>query len=399
MKKTYIVSAKRTALGSFLGTLKNTHPSDLGAALVKAIIAETGVTEIDEVIIGSVLQAGIGQGIGRQVSIKGGVKVETPAHAINNVCVSGMKVVGNAMASIQSGQGDIILAGGTESMSMAPFVTNADIRNGTKMGDIKLNDHILADALLDVFEGYHMGITAEKVAEKYGITREEQDEFAIDSQKKAISAVDSGKFKAEILPITVKLGREEIIFDTDEYPNRGTSLEKLAKLRAVFQKDGTVTAGNASGINDGASMTLIASEDAIKKHNLKPLVEIVSFAQMGIEPEIMGLGPIGAVKLALEKAELKLSDMDLIELNEAFAAQALGVIKGLSQEHDLTKEEILARTNVNGGAIALGHPLGASGNRIIVTLIHEMIRQNKTYGLASLCAGGGMGTAVVLKRV
>jgi len=399
MKKVYIVSAKRTAIGGFLGTLKNEHPSDMGAALVKAILEETKLTYIDEVIVGSVLQAGIGQGIGRQVSIKGGIKPETPAHAINNVCVSGMKVVGNAVAAIQSGMADIILAGGTESMSGAPFVSANNLRVGNKMGDLKLNDHMLSDALLDVFEGYHMGVTAENIVRKHNITREEQDEFAINSQKKAIAAVDSGRFKDEIVPLTVKVGREEVQFDTDEYPNRTTSLEKLQKLKAVFEKDGTVTAGNASGINDGASMTLIASEDAVKKYNLTPLVEIVSYGQMGIDPAIMGLGPVGAIRIALDKAGLKLSDMELLELNEAFAAQALGVITELSQEHDLTKEEILDRTNVNGGAIALGHPLGASGNRIMVTLIHEMMKQQKTYGLASLCAGGGMGTAIILKRV
>ena len=397
MKKTYIVSAKRTAQGNFLGTLKNTHPSELGAAVVKAIIEETGVKQIDEVIVGSVLQAGIGQGIGRQVSIKAGVDVLTPAHAINNVCVSGMKVVGNAVAAIVSGNADVIIAGGTESMSMAPFVTATDIRGGNKMGDFKLNDHMMADALLDVFEGYHMGITAEKVAAKHGITREEQDQFAINSQTKAIAAVDAGRFKSQIVPLTVKVGREEVVFDTDEYPNRSTTLEKLAKLRPVFQKDGTVTAGSSSGINDGASFTMVASEDAVKNFGLKPLVEIIAFGQIGIEPEVMGLGPVGAIRIALDKAGLKLSDIDLLELNEAFAAQALGVVTELAQEHDLTKEEILARTNVNGGAIGLGHPLGASGNRIIVTLIHEMIRQGKTYGLASLCAGGGIGTAIILK--
>lgn len=401
MRKAYIVSAKRTAIGSFLGALKDVHPSQLGAAVVKEIIKETGVdpAAIDEVIVGNVLAAGIGQGIGRQVSIHGGVPAEVPAHTVNNVCCSGMKVIMNAVTSIHAGWSNLVLVGGVESMSQAPFILPSKVRNGNKLGDINTQDHMLCDALLDAFEGYHMGITAENIVEKYNITRESQDSFAFNSQQKAIAAVDAGKFKDEIVPVPVKVGRQESIFDTDEYPNRSTSLEKLAGLRPAFKKDGTVTPGNSSGINDGASMTLIASEEALEKYNLQPIAEIIGCGQAGIDPSIMGLGPVNAVKNALNNASLTLKDMDLIELNEAFAAQSLGVIHELSAEHGMSQEEIMKKTNINGGAIALGHPLGTTGNRIIVTLLHELIRSNLTYGLASLCAGGGMGCAVVIKRV
>ncbi|MCL2399568.1 MAG: acetyl-CoA C-acetyltransferase [Defluviitaleaceae bacterium] len=401
MRKAYIVSAKRTAIGSFLGALKDVHPSQLGAAVVKEIIKETGVdpAAIDEVIVGNVLAAGIGQGIGRQVSIHGGVPAEVPAHTVNNVCCSGMKVIMNAVTSIHAGWSNLVLVGGVESMSQAPFILPSKVRNGNKLGDINTQDHMLCDALLDAFEGYHMGITAENIVEKYNITRENQDSFAFNSQQKAIAAVDAGKFKDEIVPVPVKVGRQESIFDTDEYPNRSTSLEKLAGLRPAFKKDGTVTPGNSSGINDGASMTLIASEEALEKYNLQPIAEIIGCGQAGIDPSIMGLGPVNAVKNALNNASLTLKDMDLIELNEAFAAQSLGVIHELSAEHGMSQEEIMKKTNINGGAIALGHPLGTTGNRIIVTLLHELIRSNLTYGLASLCAGGGMGCAVVIKRV
>jgi len=401
MKKVYIVSAKRTAIGNFLGTLKDVHPAKMGAAVVAEVLRETGIgpTDLDEVIIGNVLSAGLGPGIAKQISSGGGVSHDVPAYAVNHVCCSGMKTVMNAVASIKAGNADLILAGGVESMSGAPFIMTGKVRGGNKLGDIANADHILLDALTDAFEGYHMGITAENVAEKYGITREMQDEFAYCSQQKAIAAVGAGSFKNEVIPITVKVGRQEIVFDTDEYPNRGTSPEKLAGLRPAFKKDGTVTAGNASGINDGASMILVASEDAVKKHNLKPLAEIISCAQSGIEPAIMGLGPVESTKRALANASLKLKDMDMIELNEAFAAQSLGVVCGLADDHGMSQAEILAKTNVSGGAIALGHPLGASGNRILVTLVHGLIRTNATYGLASLCAGGGMGTAVIIKRM
>jgi acetyl-CoA C-acetyltransferase len=401
MKKVYIAAARRTAIGSFLGALKDVHPSDLGAAVVKAIMEENNLApdSLDEVIIGNILSAGVGQGIARQVAVKGGVSCDVPAYAVNQVCCSGMKAVMNAADAIQANQADLILAGGVESMSGAPFILPGRIRGGNKLGDMAAVDHMVYDSLTDAFGNYHMGITAEKVAEKYDITRETQDAYALDSQKKGIAAVDAGYFKNEIVPLTVRVGRTEAVFDTDEYPNRTTNAEKLAALRPAFKKDGTVTAGNASGINDGASMTLIASEEAVKKHNLTPLAEIIASAQAGIDPAIMGLGPVPAIKKALTRAGLTLKDMDLLELNEAFAAQALGVIQGLSDDHGLSQEEIMKKSNINGGAIALGHPIGASGNRIITTLVHGLIRTGKIYGLASLCAGGGMGTAVIIKKI
>ena len=284
-------------------------------------------------------------------------------------------------------------------MSGAPYLVPGKVRSGSKMGDMKLIDHMILDALTDAFGNMHMGITAENIAERYGITREMQDEFAINSQAKAIKAQDEGKFKDEIVPITVKVGRKEFVFDSDEYINRTTTIEKLSTLRPAFKPDGTVTAGNASGINDGASFVIVASEDAVKKYGLEPIAEIIGIGQGGVDPEVMGLGPVPAVANALKNAGMKLSDIELLELNEAFAAQSLGVVKLLSEAHGDSTESIMSRCNVNGGAIALGHPVGASGNRIIVTLAHELRRSGKTYGLASLCIGGGMGTAVVLKRV
>jgi acetyl-CoA C-acetyltransferase len=401
VKKVFIVSAKRTPIGSFLGALKNTSASELGAVLVKKIIEETGIdpSVIDEVIVGNILPAGQGQGVARQVAVKGGIPYEVPAYSINIACGSGMKAVMNAVTAIRAGSGNLFIAGGVESMSGAPYLLPASLRTGYKMGDMKTIDHMIFDALTDAFDGIHMGVTAENVAEKYGITREEQDAFAAESQVKAIKSVDTGRFKDEIVPVKVKAGKEEMMFDTDEYPNRKTNLEKLSKLRPAFKKDGTVTAGNASGINDCGSMMLIASEEALEKYNLKPLAEIVGIGQGGVDPKVMGLGPTPAIRAALKNAALGLKDMDLLELNEAFAAQSLGVIHELSLEHEMPKEEILNKTNVNGGAIALGHPVGASGNRIMVTLLHEMLKREANYGLASLCIGGGMGTAVVLKRV
>lgn len=309
-----------------------------------------------------------------------------------------MKSILIAYANIKAGLENVVLAGGTESMSNSGFVMPGTVRNGNKMGDMTIVDHMVTDGLTDAFQGYHMGITAENIAERHNITREEQDEFSINSQTKAIAAVDAGNFKNEIVPITIVTRKETIVFDTDEYPNRGTSFEKLSKLKPAFKKEGTVTAGNASGINDGASFVMVASEEAVKKYNLTPLVEIIGVGQGGVEPEVMGLGPVPAIKNALNNANMKLADMNVIELNEAFAAQSLGVIKLLIEAHGVSREWIDEHTNVNGGAIALGHPIGASGNRITVSLIHEMLRNNKNYGLASLCIGGGMGTAVVLKK-
>ena len=401
MSKVYLVSAKRSAIGSMLGSLKDVSAPWLGAQVLKAALAEAKVEPawLDEVVVGNVLPAGLGQGPGRQVAIGAGVPVEVPAYSLNMVCGSGMKAVMNAATAIAAGKADLIAAGGTEVMSGAPYLVPGKTRGGSKMGDMKLVDHMIYDSLTDAYGGMHMGITAENVAERFGLTRQAQDEFAICSQQKAAAAQDAGKFVDEIVPLTVKVGRNEVVFDADEYINRKTTLEKLGTLRPAFKKDGTVTAGNASGINDGASFVVLASEKAVAEHNLTPMAELVGWGQGGVEPDVMGLGPVPAVGAALKDAGMKLSEMEVLELNEAFAAQSLGVVKLLAQQHDLTEEEIKARTNPNGGAIALGHPVGASGNRIIVTLAHELKRSGKTYGLASLCIGGGMGTAVILKNL
>lgn len=401
MSKVYLVSAKRTAIGSHLGALKNVTAPEMAAACIMAVLEETKIdpSKLNEVIIGNILPAGQKQGVGRQAAIKGGVPVTVPAYSINIACGSGMKAVMLAANSIKANLADMILAGGTESMSQSPYLLNYNVRSGVKMGALNMEDHMLVDALWDAFDGSHMGVTAENIVSKYGFTRQQQDEFAISSQLKAIAAIDAGKFKDEIVPIEVKVGKEVVVFDTDEYPNRKTTLEKLAGLRPAFKKDGSVTAGNASGINDGASVMLIASEKAVNEFGLKPMAEIVGFGQGGVDPTIMGLGPTPAIRMALLHAGLKLSDMELFELNEAFAAQSLGVIKEISEEHGVSADEIISKCNVNGGAIALGHPVGASGNRIMTTLVYEMKKRNVTYGLASLCIGGGMGTAIILKNI
>ena len=401
MKKVYLISAKRSAIGSMLGSLKEMTPGDLGAKVLSATLESGGVRPewLDEVIVGNVLPAGAKQGPGRQVAIGAGVPVEIPAYSLNMVCGSGMKAVMNAVLSIKAGASSLVAAGGTEVMSGAPFLVPGKTRWGAKMGDMKMIDHMIFDSLTDAYSGLHMGITAENIVERYGITRQAQDEFAINSQKKAIEAQDAGRFKDEIVPITIKQGRKEFVFEADEYINRTTSLEKLSTLRPAFKPDGSVTAGNASGINDGASFVVLASEEAVEKYNLTPLAEVVGIGQGGVDPDVMGLGPVPAVRNALKNADMKLSEIELLELNEAFAAQSLGVVKLLSEEHGESEEAILSRCNVNGGAIALGHPVGASGNRIIVTLLHELKRSGKTYGLASLCIGGGMGTAVILKNI
>ncbi|HIR15002.1 acetyl-CoA C-acetyltransferase [Massilicoli timonensis] len=400
MKKAYIVSAKRTAIGSFLGGLATVHPKDMGSAVVKALLEDAGVKpeQVDELICGNVLGAGLGQNIGRTIALEAGIPETVCAHSTNMVCGSGLRTVMEAVMSIQAGFNDVVVAGGVESMSLAPYLVPANTRTGNKMGDWKATDHMIYDALTDARANIHMGVTAENIAKKYNITREMQDEFAYASQQKAIAAVDSGRFKDEIVPITVHLRKEDVVFDTDEHPNRKSNPEKLAKLRPAFIKDGTVTAGNASGINDGASFVLVVSEDALKKYNLTPLCEIIGIGQGGVDPLTMGLGPTPAIRNALKYANLKLDDIELVELNEAFAAQSLGVIHELVEEHGIDREAFMAKTNVNGGAIALGHPVGASGNRILVTLIHEMIKSDKHIGLASLCIGGGQGTAVIVKR-
>ena len=401
MSKVYICAAKRTAIGSMLGTLKNVHPAELGAVVVKSLLEETKLDphNVDEVICGNVLSAGRGQGVGRQVAIKAGIPEEVPAYSINMVCGSGMKAVINAYTSIRAGLSKVIIAGGVENMSSAPYLIPESTRQGVKMGGFKVIDHMVYDALTDAYSNVHMGITAENIAKRYNISREEQDNFAINSQLKAIAAVDRGAFKEEIVPVVVKERKSEIVFDTDEYPNRTTSLEKLAKLRPAFDPNGTVTAGNASGINDGAAFFIVASEEAVKEYKLPVLAEIVGVGQGGVDPQVMGLGPVEAVGNVLKNTGLKLDEIDVLELNEAFASQSIGVVKELSKRHGVEESAIYNKTNLNGGAIALGHPVGASGARILVTLAY-LLKNNPDFnlGLASLCIGGGMGTAVVIKK-
>jgi len=398
--KVFIVGAKRSPIGAFMGALKDVHAADMGSQVLKALLDETHipVEKINEVIVGNILPANLGQGIARQISIKAGIPESVPAYSLNMACGSGMKAIMNAYSSIKANQTHLVVTGGVESMSGAPYMIPASVRSGKKMGNFEMVDHMVYDALTDAFGNMHMGITAENIVAKHNISREEQDKFAYESQQKAIKAIDAGKFKDEIVPIVIKGRKGDTIFENDEYPNRTTTPEILAKLRPAFLKDGSVTAGNASGINDGASFTIIASEEAVKKYNLEVLAEVVAVGQGGVDPNYMGLGPVVAIRNLLNDYNLKINDIDLIELNEAFAAQSIGVVKEIAQEQNVDEETIYAKTNVNGGAIALGHPVGASGNRIVVTLLHEMIKQDKHLGLASLCIGGGMGTAIVIKR-
>jgi acetyl-CoA C-acetyltransferase len=401
MSKVYIVSAKRTAIGSFLGTLSTVSPSEFGAKVVKSILEETKIdpSVIDEVISGNILPAGQGQGIGRQVAIRAGIPFSVPGYAVSMVCGSGMKAIMDGYLKIVSGWSHIVIAGGTESMSQAPHLLPSKARSGVKMGNYEVVDHMIYDALIDAYDGIHMGITAENIAEKHSISREEQDLFAYNSQVKAIKSVDEGRFDEEVVGIEVKVGKEVVLSNKHEYPNRKTSLEKLATLKPAFKKDGSVTAGNASGINDGAAYVLLASEEAVQKYHLQPLVEIVGVDQAGVDPKFMGLGPVEAIKNVLNRTNLKLSSIELIELNEAFAAQSIGVMKELSQDLKVPYDWFSDRTNVNGGAIALGHPVGCSGARIVVSLTHELKKRNQKLGLASLCIGGGMGTAIIIRNV
>ena len=401
MGKIFIVAAKRTAVGKFGGGLSSLSAADIAAVVIKDILQSTHLDpeKMDEVIVGNVLMAGQKQGVARQASIKAGIPDHIPAWGVNMICGSGMKSIITAVNNIKAGEAELVLAGGTETMSGSAFLLPASVRNGIKMGDFTAVDHMVLDGLTDAFSNLHMGITAENIAEKYSISRQEQDAFAYASQQKAAAAIDAGKFKDEIVPVQIVTRKETITFDTDEYVNRTTTPEKLAQLRPAFKKDGTVTAGNASGINDGASFVLVASEKAVKDYGLTPLVEIVSVGQAGVDPSIMGMGPVPAIAKALHKAQLHLKDMDVVELNEAFAAQSLGVMAQLSADHQVDAAWFDAHCNLNGGAIAIGHPIGASGNRITVSLIHEMKRSGKKLGLASLCIGGGMGTALVLRNV
>ncbi|MBT2699070.1 acetyl-CoA C-acetyltransferase [Bacillus sp. ISL-40] len=390
-KEIVIVSAVRTAIGNFNGSLKNVSATELGAVTIKEALEKAGVKpeQVDEVIMGNVLQAGVGQNPARQAQIKSGIPVTSSAFTINKVCGSGMKAVHLAMQAILAGDAEIIVAGGMESMSQAPYLLK-NARDGFKMGDQKIIDSMINDGLWCAFNDYHMGITGENVAKKYELTREQQDEFAAWSQQKAVEAIETGKFKDEIVPVVIPQRKgDPIVFDTDEVPRKGTTAEILAKLRPAFKKDGTVTAGNAPGINDGAAALVIMSKQKAEELGLQPLVTIKATANAGVDPSIMGVGPVPAVKKALEKAAIPIEDIDLIEANEAFASQALAVGKELG-----FKDEIL---NVNGGAIALGHPIGASGARILVTLIHEMKRRNAKTGLATLCIGGGQAVATIVE--
>ena len=392
MKDIYIVSCCRTAIGSFGGTLKDVPAVKLGAIAAKAAIARAGIdpANIDEVIFGCILTAGVGQNVARQVSIGAGVPVEVPAYTANMVCGSGMKTIIEAARAIQAGDAEVVLTGGTENMTAAPY-TVPSARYGARMGNAAMVDTMVFDGLTDIFNNYHMGITAENLCDKYGITREELDEFALSSQDKAAAAIASGRFTDEIVPVPIKVKKDMVDFLVDEFP-RATTLEALGKLKPAFKPDGgRVTAGNSSGINDGAAAIMVASGDAVKKFGLKPLAKLVSWGQGGVDPAIMGIGPVPASKQALERAGLTIADMDLIEANEAFAAQSVAVARDLGFD--------MAKVNVNGGALALGHPVGASGSRIIVTLIHEMIKRGSKYGLSTLCIGGGMGVATIWERV
>ncbi|KGX86624.1 acetyl-CoA C-acetyltransferase [Pontibacillus litoralis] len=402
MSKVYIIDAKRSAIGSFLGTLSPLSPSELAGQVMKNMMETNNIdgTKVDEVILGNVLSAGQGQNVARQASIKAGLPETVPAYTMNMVCGSGMKSLMTAYSTIKAGMANVMFVGGVEVMSQAPFVTSPQVRTGKKMGQLQLEDSIIQDGLTDAFHQYHMGITAENIAEKHQITREEQDRFAMKSQERAIKANDSGRFADEIVPVEIKDRKKNVrIFDKDEYPNYSTSIEKLGSLRTAFKKDGTVTAGNASGINDGTAILLVASEEAVKQYDLQPLAEIVAVGQGGVDPSVMGLGPVKAIADLFKTTHIQPEQIELMELNEAFASQSIGVIKELQENHGWTEEWMDANVNVNGGAIALGHPLGASGARIITTLIHEMKKQSLQYGLASLCIGGGMGTAVVVKMV
>ena len=390
MRKIVITSALRTAVGSLNKALKNISADELGSLTMKEIISNSKLhkNDVDEVILGQVLTGGTGQNPARQAALKSGIPKEKPAFIVNQVCGSGIRSVASAFQSIKCDDSRIVIAGGQESMSLAPHMVH--LRNGKKLGDIEMTDTMIKDGLWDAFHGYHMGVTAENVAEKFQITRKEQDKFAFKSQEKALKAQKDNKFKDEIINLKVKSKKSEINFNKDEHPREGVNLETLSRLKPVFKKDGTVTAGNASGINDGAAATVLMSDEDAKKRGIKKLVSIKSWASCGVDPALMGTGPIPSSKKALDLAGWEIKDVDLFEINEAFAAQSLAVLKTLS----IPEEKV----NVNGGAIALGHPIGASGTRILVTLIHEMIKRDVKKGLATLCIGGGMGIAMCVER-
>ena len=390
MEKIFITSALRTAVGSLGKTLKNIKADELGSKIITESIAKSKLksNEIDEVIIGQVLTGGEGQNPARQAALKSGIPKETPAFLVNQVCGSGIRSVASGLQSIKNGDSKVVIAGGQENMSLSPHAIH--LRDGKKLGDTELIDTMIKDGLWDAFHGYHMGVTAENVAEKFQITREEQDKFALNSHEKALDAQRQDRFRDEIVNYKIKSKKAEINFQKDEHPREGINLNTLSRLKPVFKKDGTVTAGNASGINDGAAAVTLMTDSTAEKKGIKKLVSIKSWASCGVEPALMGTGPIPSSKKALELAGWNIKDVDLFEINEAFAAQSLAVLKTLS----IPKEKV----NVNGGAIALGHPIGASGTRILVTLIHEMIKRDVKKGLATLCIGGGMGIAMCVER-
>ncbi len=388
----YIVGGVRTAIGRFNGSLAGFDVMDLGAIVIRELIKRTTIDggKVDEVIMGNVIQAGLGQNPARQATIKGGLPENIPAFTVNKVCGSGLKSVALGGQAVASGEADMIIAGGMESMTNAPYVTK-EVRWGQKLGNVQLIDTVLNDALWDSFYDCHMGITAENIAEKYGITRQEQDEFAATSQKKTEQAIKEGKFRDEVVPVKVKQGREEKLFDTDEHPRFGTTVESLAKLKPAFKAEGTITAGNASGINDGAAAVLVVSKRKMEEMNPAWAFRIISTQSAALDPAYMGLGPINACKAILSKSGCGIGDLDLIEVNEAFASQSIQVLREMKWDAN--------KVNVLGGAIAIGHPVGASGTRILVTLMHEMLRENSGLGLASLCIGGGQGIAMIVERV
>ena len=390
MTNVVIASAARTPVGSFNGTLSSLTASDLGKVAIEAALERAGIAaeDVSEVIMGQILTAAQGQNPARQASIGAGLPVEVPAYGVNQLCGSGLKSVAMGLQAILNGDSGIVVAGGQESMSAAPHAAN--LRNGTKMGNTEFVDTMIKDGLWDAFNGYHMGNTAENVAEKWQITREQQDEFAVMSQQKAEAAQKAGKFKEEIAPVTYTTRKGDVTVDEDEYPKHGTTIDNLTKLRPAFDKEGTVTAGNASGINDGAAALVMMTEEEAEKRSITPMARIVSWAQVGVDPAIMGSGPIPASRKALEKAGWSADELDLVEANEAFAAQACAVNKDLGWDPD--------KVNVNGGAIAIGHPIGASGARILTTLLYEMQKQDAKKGLATLCIGGGMGIAMCVER-
>lgn len=390
MEPIVITAAVRTAIGNFNGTLAGTPAHELGAHVIKVALEKSGVKpdEVDQVVMGQVLTAGAGQNPARQAQIKAGISDKRTAMTINQVCGSGLRSVALGAGLVQLGEANIVVAGGQENMSLSPHVMH--MRNGIKFGDATMRDSMIVDGLWEAFNDYHMGITAENIAEKFSITREEQDQFAVTSQNRAEEAIKSGRFKDEITPFTIASRKGDVVFDTDEFPRAGATLEGLSGLRPAFKKDGTVTAANASGLNDGAAAVVLMTEVEAQKRDIPVLARIVSWASEGVDPAIMGTGPIPASRTALRKAGWDIADVDLIEANEAFAAQALCVSKELGLDP--------AKVNVNGGAIALGHPIGASGTRCLVTLVHEMIKRDAKKGLVTLCIGGGMGVAMCIER-